>query len=399
MKKLLLYSLFLFIGSAGFAQTNPSAQSLPFSLGNISSATLPTGVAVHRFGTTTNAIPTSRILTPGDDDLPNNTSPTSNSGAWTFNGADGIGLLASGSNAAGAIVVAINSTGKESINVSWKAKTILQQASRDNSIALQYRLGTTGNFIDLGTASHVYTSQGVTAGATAVSFNLTLPTVCNNQSVVQLRWIYWESNGTSGSRDRIAVGGVSVTGTDITTTPVTFTSFNVKSFGRSVDFTFSTASETDNDYFTIERSSNGKNFTTVATIPGNGTTSLASEYTAKDDAPFFGTNYYKLKQTDKNGNFSYFNEVKTVNVITGENSGLSVYPNPVINSLNFKLPSVEQSLEVKVVSTEGKIVFNASGSQSDINEKLQKASNQFLKGVYILTAKGNQVYTTKFIKE
>ena len=199
--------LALVCSQAAQAQTNPAAQALPFSLTSQTGGTLPAGVAVHRFGTTAGAIPTTRTNTPGNADLPY--SNISNAGGWRDEGANGIGLLASGSQAAGALVVAVNTTGQTNVQVSWVARTILQQASRDNSIALQYRLGTSGNFIDVDPSE--YTSAGKTAGDSATFTNVTLPPAAENQPVVQVRWVYWESVSTSGSRDRIAVDDVSIT--------------------------------------------------------------------------------------------------------------------------------------------------------------------------------------------
>jgi predicted extracellular nuclease len=189
------------------AQTNPVAQALPFSLTSQTGATLPAGVAVHKFS----AVPTTRITTPGTGDSPYNAN--FNTGGWRDEGVNGIGLLGSGSASegqVGAIVVAINTTGKTGIQVSWICHTILQQASRDNSVALQYRAGTSGNFIDVGTNS-TYTSQGKVAIDNSPVFSETLPAGAENQAVVQVRWIYWESNSSSGSRDRIAVDDISIT--------------------------------------------------------------------------------------------------------------------------------------------------------------------------------------------
>lgn len=169
---------------------------------------MPGGLAVHRFGTSAAAIPTTRTTLPGSGDLPYISNPTS--GGWKDEGANGLSLLASGSQSAGALIVAINTTGLTNVQVAWTCRTILQQASRDNSIALQYRVGTSGNFIDAGTTS-TYTSQGKTAGD-AASFTETLPSGAENQAVVQVRWIYWESNGSAGSRDRIAVDDVTISG-------------------------------------------------------------------------------------------------------------------------------------------------------------------------------------------
>ncbi|WP_051350376.1 ExeM/NucH family extracellular endonuclease [Dyadobacter alkalitolerans] len=219
---LFLRSAWIFVVAPGaFAQTSPPAQILPFTYTEISGGTLPEGVAAHRFGTSSAAIPTSRTTSPATGDLPYLTNSTS--GGWLSagtNGENGIAMLASGSNAAGAIVISINTTGKTNIQVEWTTRTIQQQASRDNSLALQYRIGDSGNFSDLGTASEVYSSAGNAAGH-AASFSLMLPAALENQDLVQLRWVYWESSvGLTGSRDRIALDDVSigetVSGPDVT---------------------------------------------------------------------------------------------------------------------------------------------------------------------------------------
>src|SRR5215213_6632310 len=88
---------------AAQAQTNPAAQALPFSLSSQTGSTLPAGVAVHRFGTTAGAIPTTRTTSPANGDLIYVTLGTS--GGWRDEGANGLSLLASGSQSAGALVV------------------------------------------------------------------------------------------------------------------------------------------------------------------------------------------------------------------------------------------------------------------------------------------------------
>lgn len=214
MKKIHSFSAVLAMLFAGAtAQTNPTAVTLPFALNSVSTTTPPGGVAVHKFS----SIQTSRTLSPATGDLPNQgSSAAGTAGGWYDLGTDGIGLLASGTNAAGAVVVAINTSGLSNISVSWICKTIKNQASRDNSIALQYRVGTTGNFIDVGTTS-TYSSTGTADGNTSTIFTETLPAGASNQSVVQVRWIYWESVSTSGSRDKISVDDISISSITSTT--------------------------------------------------------------------------------------------------------------------------------------------------------------------------------------
>src|SRR5687767_911832 len=186
--------LALISSHSAYAQTNPAAQALPFSLTSQTGGTLPAGVAVHRFGTTAGAIPTTRTVSPANGDLIYVTLGTS--GGWRDEGASGLSLLASGSQSAGALVVAVDTTGQTNVRVSWIARTILQQASRDNSIALQYRVGASGNYIDVDPSA--YTSAGKSAGDSATFTNVTLPAAAENQPLVQVRWVYWESVSTSG---------------------------------------------------------------------------------------------------------------------------------------------------------------------------------------------------------
>ena len=201
-----VFFIFLLSVSISFSQTNPAAQALPFNLNNQTGGSLPAGVAVHRFGTTSGAIPTTRTLIPGNGDLPYNA--TVGAGGWKDENTNGLSILASASQSAGALIIAINTTGITNIDVRWTARIILQQASWDNNIALQYRIGTSGNFIDIGTTS-TFSTIGQTAGYTQTYLE-TLPAAAGNQAVVQVRFIYWATAGGSGSRDRIALDDISI---------------------------------------------------------------------------------------------------------------------------------------------------------------------------------------------
>ena len=208
IKKISGTIVFLLTFLTCFSQTNPVAQNLPFNLSSQSASILPAGVAIHRFGTSAGAVPTVRILTPGNGDLPYNAAP--NSGGWKEENTNGLSILASNSQSAGALIIAINTTGSTNIDIQWTCRLILQQNSWDNNIALQYRIGTSGNFIDIGTTS-TYNSAGQTVGHN-LAFNEILPAAAENQPVIQIRWLYWATAGGSNSRDRIAIDDINIGG-------------------------------------------------------------------------------------------------------------------------------------------------------------------------------------------
>ena len=88
--------------------------------------------------------------------------------------------------------------------------------------------------------------------------------------------------------------------------PIELTSFSIFATADGFMFNWITASENENDYFTLEYSIDGVSFNEIDYVHGAGTTSETSEYEYRwDEAPDFEMLYFRLKQTDYNGEFSY----------------------------------------------------------------------------------------------
>ncbi len=113
--------------------------------------------------------------------------------------------------------------------------------------------------------------------------------------------------------------------------PVTLVNFNAEMRGRQVLLTWETASEINNDLFTVERSSDGFVWEKVLTRKGAGTSNELLFYEETDPFPLQGTAYYRLKQTDFSGNYTY-SDIVAVNV----NRELEIYPNPVSGILSIR---------------------------------------------------------------
>ena len=95
----------------------------------------------------------------------------------------------------------------------------------------------------------------------------------------------------------------------------------------TVDIRWITESEINNDYFTVERSSNGVDFETLEIIRGAGNSTVTRNYATIDPHPLDGLSYYRLKQTDYDGRFSYSALDRVMNV-RGGFPDVHIYPNP-----------------------------------------------------------------------
>jgi hypothetical protein len=115
----------------------------------------------------------------------------------------------------------------------------------------------------------------------------------------------------------------------LTPLPIRLIDFTAHKNGETVDIKWSTASETNNDYFTIERSDDGINFEKVITAGGAGNSSSLISYGKVDFTPLEGVSYYRLKQTDFDGQYKYSHivAVNYFNTNVGEAS-IIIFPNP-----------------------------------------------------------------------
>ena len=115
--------------------------------------------------------------------------------------------------------------------------------------------------------------------------------------------------------------------------PVELISFTAENDQDNVLLKWTTASEKNNDYFSIEKSVNGVDFYKIGEIPGGGYSNSILNYYFVDEHPVSGLNYYRLKQIDFDEQYSY-SRVEVINYLE-ENLSLICYPNPFNNELNI----------------------------------------------------------------
>jgi hypothetical protein len=140
--------------------------------------------------------------------------------------------------------------------------------------------------------------------------------------------------------------------------PVELTTFTSNVTGQIVKLSWVTISELNNCGFDIERKIISGDFTKIGYIEGKGTVSTPSNYSFEDRNLQTGKYYYRLKQIDNNGNFTYHNLNNIVEIATPGKFELSQnYPNPFnpITFINYQLPA-DSYVTLKVFDIRGREV-------------------------------------------
>ncbi|MCC7504637.1 MAG: T9SS type A sorting domain-containing protein [Saprospiraceae bacterium] len=120
--------------------------------------------------------------------------------------------------------------------------------------------------------------------------------------------------------------------------PIELATFEVKaSPDRSVNIHWATASERNNDFFTVEHATDLAEFSPLARIEGAGTTTEWQDYEFRHDNPAPGRNYYRLKQTDFDGAFTY-SSVRSINF--PKEDQVQLFPSPAVDKLQVRLKTV-----------------------------------------------------------
>ncbi len=191
----------------------------------------------------------------------------------------------------------------------------------------------------------------------------------------------FNSFSTFALADRIGGGNV---------LPIGLLYFNARPDKGGVGLTWATTTESNNSYFTVEKSKDGTNFELVekvATKALNGNSDVQLNYTGYDASPYNGLSYYRLKQTDLDGQEKY-SVIQSVNF--DQSSGhISVYPNPTRGQVFVSgITSYQNTVKIEWYDAGGKLLTQESAS---VSGGLAVLNPRFNNGIYLLkiiTAEG-----------
>jgi len=179
--------------------------------------------------------------------------------------------------------------------------------------------------------------------------------------------------------------------------PVELINFTAQKQDKLVQLNWSTATERDNAFFEIERSGTGFQFASIGQVPGNGNSVTIRRYDFTDDQPFNGLNYYRLKQVDFDGQFTYSPVVSVQ--FDGPGGGFRLFPVPVKDQLQLQLdePDAFESAWF-VYNTLGQLVL--SGQMPADQSMLDLDVADLTPGMYLLQRTSDRARSSRmFVKE
>jgi hypothetical protein len=272
-------------------------------------------------------------------------------------------------------------------------------------------LNVSGNLIIKGSADLNNTAEVNVSGTMTIDGNFT----ANNNldfvvdGMVTIDGDFTTGNGatTSGSGAAIIGGTCSSsicnTGPLAAVLPIELYSYEVKLEDNNVRIDWATASEIDNDYFVVERSTDAYHFEEIGREEGAGFSESFRYYAITDKFPFEGVSYYRLKQVDFDGTATYF-DIKMVDNNDGytDEHGRTVYPNPIMehSKFNIGLEGFEgNTVQVKIQNMSGFLIYSNEVNISQERELIELETNIIQdSGMYVVSVFNNSKwYHHKFM--
>jgi len=208
----------------------------------------------------------------------------------------------------------------------------------------------------------------------------------------------WDNEGNDGTTGNAAGGTVtsdmvtsfspftlaSTLGGPFNPLPVELLSFTAKKRSKGVLLEWETATETNNAFFQVERSLNGKAFDAISKVEGVGNSDITQSYQWLDENPRSGINYYRLKQVDFDGAFEY-HPIVSVDMGPIKEASLQLFPNPSIDKVNILLPStVEGEADILLYNAVGQLVKTTSIDLVQGNNNTELDIRKLPKGRYTM---------------
>ncbi|MCB9281758.1 MAG: hypothetical protein H6562_22905 [Lewinellaceae bacterium] len=210
-------------------------------------------------------------------------------------------------------------------------------------------------------------------------------------------WMFYGQSSTSNQANIFLDDIIYSNSLNKTLLPVSMERFSASQYGKGVLVSWQTGSEHNNQFFSIERSTDGgQSFKEIGQVEGAGDSDVPLNYRFEDDTPAFGLNYYRLRQVDFDGKFT-IHKVVAVD-FRPEQPGLNLFPTLVQDELTVQLPQpAEQPAQISIWNQLGQSMgaFTLPAGQPKMTLPLHNLAS----GPYIVQVKvGNDIVSGIFVK-
>jgi hypothetical protein len=171
--------------------------------------------------------------------------------------------------------------------------------------------------------------------------------------------------------------------------PVSWLSFTAQKLNNlSVSVKWSTTNEYNNKSYEVQRSRDGANFSSIAQVSAGNDPTKVEQYNYTDLKAPAGANYYRIKQTDANGNSSYSAIAKVI--LSDDLLTWSIQPNPVKTAASFYTRRNMTNVSINIYMSSGKNVYSTQRSTISAGEQIVIPVSNLAKGIYFVKVKSNE---------
>jgi hypothetical protein len=230
-----------------------------------------------------------------------------------------------------------------------------------------------------------------------------LPAAANNQGFLRFRFYYNSVNSPFNSNyndcSSSFIGNYRIDDFQLIANqvlPISLLSFTATPRDGNTDLLWATATETNNAYFSLERSADGVHFDEITQVPGAGNSAATNNYAYTDRSPINGVSYYRLRQVDFDGAYS-FSPVRRV--VFGEANGVRLQPVPATETLQVLLDkTTEEDINWSVFDQSGRLVLD--GQAAEETQQFDVDVQNLPQGMYLLRLTSGQfMHAVRFVKQ
>jgi hypothetical protein len=185
-------------------------------------------------------------------------------------------------------------------------------------------------------------------------------------------------NGSSAVGQVFYIDQLQLSGEVPNPLPVRLVRFDAEQDRDAINLAWTTASENGSAGFEVEAAADAMHWKTigfVASAGSEGNSASVLRYSFKDNNPVAGTNYYRLKQIDLNGDTEYSH---IENVDFSMKKLLVIYPNPVVDEVNILFPDWDQVVDMRIVDQSGKVIFSSDSKTNKFDMKTYRPGQYLL---------------------